>query len=97
MAPAGVGGLASDATLQLCSVSATSGRSSCSLGESRKRPRADDDAGGNGENFEEDVPALIACTLEKHQASARERTITIRLIIRLIVQLIIRPILHYQL
>ena len=72
LAPAGVGGLASDATLQPCSVSAASGRSSCSLGESRKRPRADDDAGGNGENFEEDVQALIACTLEKHQASARE-------------------------
>ena len=50
LAPAGVGaGLASDATLQPCSVSAASGRSSCSLGESRKRPRDDDDAGGNGE------------------------------------------------
>ena len=72
LAPAGVGGLASDATLQPCSVSAASGRSSCSLGESWKRPRADDDAGGNSENFEEDVQALIACTLEKHQASARE-------------------------
>ena len=43
LAPAGVGGLASDATLQPCSVSAASGRSSCSLGESRKRPRAEDD------------------------------------------------------
>ena len=66
LAPAGVGGLASDATLQPCSVSAASGRSSCSLGESRKRPRADDDAGGNGENFQGDLQALIACTLEKH-------------------------------
>ena len=71
LAPAGVGGLASDATLQPCSVSAASGRSSCSLGESRKRPRADDDAGGNGENFEEDVQAIITATLEK-QASPRE-------------------------
>ena len=72
LAPAGVGaGLASDATLQPCSVSAASGRSSCSLGESRKRPRADDDAGGNSENFEEDVQAIITATLEK-QASPRE-------------------------
>jgi len=75
LAPAGVGGLASDATLQPCSVSAASGRSSCSLGESRKRPRADDDAGGNGEGGV-CAQALIACTLEKlkhhHQASARE-------------------------
>tara|TARA_B100000524_G_scaffold208893_1_gene109268 strand:+ start:127 stop:690 length:564 start_codon:yes stop_codon:yes gene_type:complete len=64
LAPAGVGGLASDATLQPCSVSAATGRSICSLslGESRKRPRAEDDASGNGENFEEDVQALIACT-----------------------------------
>ena len=73
LAPAGVGGLASDAKLQPCSVSAASGRSSCSLGESRKRPRAQDDAGGNGENFEEDVQALIACTLTlEMQASPRE-------------------------
>ena len=35
-----------------------------------KRPRAQDDAGGHCENFE--VQALIACTLEKNQASARE-------------------------
>ena len=73
LAPAGVGGLASDAKLQPCSVSAAGGRSSCSLGESRKRPRAQDDAGGNGENFEEDVQALIACTLTlEMQASPRE-------------------------
>ena len=73
LAPAGVGGLASDATLQPCSVSAASGRSRCSLGESRKRPQVDDDAGGNGENFEEDVQALIACTLTlEMQASPRE-------------------------
>ena len=70
LAPAGVGGLASDATLQLCSVSAASGRSSCSLGESRKRPRAQDGAGCiNGENFGEDVHAIITSTLEK-KASA---------------------------
>ena len=69
LAPAGVGGLASDATLQPCSVSAASGRSSCSLGESRKRPRAQDGAGCNGENFGEDVHAIITSTLEK-KASA---------------------------
>ena len=77
LAPAGVGSLESDATaLQPCSVSAASGRSSSSLGDSRKRPRAQDDAGGSGENFEEDTQALITATLatldKQRQASARE-------------------------
>ena len=75
LAPAGVGGLASDATaLQPCSVSAASGRSSSSLGDSRKRPRAQDDAGGSGEDLEEDSAAIIAATLatldKRQQASA---------------------------
>ena len=76
LAPAGVGSLASDATaLQPCSMSAASGRSSSSLGDSRKRPRAQDDAGGNGENFEEDTQALITATLDKQkQASAWSQT-----------------------
>jgi hypothetical protein len=78
LAPAGVGGLASDATaLQPCSVSAASGRSSSS-GDSRKRPRAQDDAGGSGEDFEEDTPAIIAATLatldKRQQASAWSQT-----------------------
>ena len=76
LAPAGVGGLASDATaLQPCSVSAASGRSSSSLGDSRKRPRAQDDAGGSGEDSEEDSAAIIAAALaptlnKPQQASA---------------------------
>ena len=76
LAPAGVGSLQSDATaLQPCSVSAASGRSSSSLGDSRKRPRAQDDAGGSGEDVEEDSAAIIAGalapTLKKaQQASA---------------------------
>ena len=76
LAPAGVGSLESDATaLQPCSVSAASGRSSSSLGDSRKRPRAQDDAGGSGEDVEEDLAAIIAGalapTLKKaQQASA---------------------------
>ena len=79
LAPAGVGSLESDATaLQPCSVSAASGRSSSSLGDSRKRPRAQDDAGGSGEDFEEDTPAIIAATLatldKQQQASAWSQT-----------------------
>ena len=75
LAPAGVGSLESDATaLQPCSVSAASGRSSSSLGDSRKRPRAQDDAGGSGEDLEEDTQAIIAATLatldKPQQASA---------------------------
>ena len=76
LAPAGVGSLESDATaLQPCSVSAASGRSSSSLGDSQKRPRAQDDAGGSGEDVEEDSAAIIAGalapTLKKaQQASA---------------------------
>ena len=75
LAPAGVGSLESDATaLQPCSVSAASGRSSSSLGDSRKRPRAQDDAGGSGEDLEEDTQAIIATTLatldKPQQASA---------------------------
>ena len=78
LAPAGVGlgSLESDATaLQPCSVSAASGRSSSSLGDSRKRPRAQDDAGGSGEDLEEDSAAIIATTLatldKPQQASPR--------------------------
>jgi hypothetical protein len=72
LAPAGVGSLESDATaLQPCSVSAASGRSSSSLGDSRKRPRAQEDAGGSGEDVEEDSAAIIAralkATLDKRQ------------------------------
>ena len=74
LAPAGVGGLASDATLQPCSVSAASGRSICSLGESWKRPRAQEDAGGSGEDVEEDSAAIIAralnATLDKRQQAS---------------------------
>ena len=75
LAPAGVGGLASDATaLQPCSVSAASGRSSSSLGDSRKRPRAQEDAGGSGEDVEEDSAAIIAralrATLDKRQQAS---------------------------
>jgi len=76
LAPAGVGGLESDATaLQPCSVSAASGRSSSSLDDSRKRPRAQDDAGGSGEDVEEDSAAIIAAALaptlnKPQQASA---------------------------
>ena len=69
LAPAGVGGLASDATaLQPCSVRAASGRSSSSQ----------DDAGSNDEDFEEDTPAIIAATLatldKQQQASAWSQT-----------------------
>jgi len=79
LAPAGVGSLASDATaLQPCSVSAASGRSSSSLGDSRKRPRAQDDAGGSGKDLEEDTPAIIAATLatldKRQQAGAWSQT-----------------------
>ena len=81
LAPAGVGlgSLESDATaLQPCSVSAASGRSSSSLGDSRKRPRAQDDAGGSGEDLEEDSAAIIASTLatlnKRQQASAWSQT-----------------------
>jgi hypothetical protein len=79
LAPAGVDGHASDATaLQPCSVSAASGRSSSSLGDSLKRPRAQDDAGGSGEHFEEDTQAIIAATLatldKQQQASAWSQT-----------------------
>ena len=75
LAPAGVGSLESDATaLQPCSVSAASGRSSSSLGDSRKRPRAQDDAGGSGEDVEEDSAAIIAralkATLDKRQQAS---------------------------
>ena len=76
LAPAGVGSLASDATaLQPCSVSAASGRSSSSLGDSQKRPRAQDDAGGSGEDVEEGSAAIIAGALaptlnKPQQASA---------------------------
>ena len=79
LAPAGVGSLESDATaLQPCSVSAASGRSSSSLGDSRKRPRAQDDAGGSGEDLEENSAAIIAATLatlnKPQQASAWSQT-----------------------
>ena len=79
LAPAGVGSLESDATaLQPCSVSAASGRSSSSLGDSRKRPRAQDDAGGSGEDLEENSAAIIATTLatlnKPQQASAWSQT-----------------------
>ena len=75
LAPAGVGSLESDATaLQPCSVSAASGRSSSSLPDSRKRPRAQDDAGGSGEDVEEDSAAIIAralkATLDKRQQAS---------------------------
>ena len=75
LAPAGVGSLESDATaLQPCSVSAASGRSSSSLRDSRKRPRAQDDAGGSGEDVEEDSAAIIAralkATLDKRQQAS---------------------------
>ena len=79
LAPAGVGSLKSDATaLQPCSVSAPSGRSSSSLPDSRKRPRAQDDAGGSGEDVEEDSAAIIAGalapTLKKPQQASAEVT-----------------------
>ena len=79
LAPAGVGSLESDATaLQPCSVSAASGRSSSSLGDSRKRPRAQEDAGGSGEDVEEDSAAIIAGalapTLKKPQQASAEVT-----------------------
>ena len=75
LAPAEVGSLESDATaLQPCSVSAASGRSSSSLGDSRKRPRAQDDAGGSGEDLKEDSAAIIAralrATLDKRQQAS---------------------------
>ena len=75
LAPAGVGSLESDATaLQPCSVSAASGRSSSSLPDSRKRPRAQHDAGGSGEDVEEDSAAIIAralkATLDKRQQAS---------------------------
>jgi len=75
LAPAGVGSLESDATaLQPCSVSAASGRSSSSLPDSRKRPRAQEDAGGSGEDVEEDSAAIIAralkATLDKRQQAS---------------------------
>ena len=76
LAPAGVGGLASDTMArEPCSVSAASGRSSSSLGDSQKRPRAQDDAGGSGEDSEEDSAAIIAAALaptlnKPQQASA---------------------------
>jgi hypothetical protein len=75
LAPAGVGSLESDATaLQPCSVSAASGRSSSSLPDSRKRPRAQEDAGGSGEDVEEDSTAIIAralkATLDKRQQAS---------------------------
>ena len=61
--------------ISTCSVSAASGRSSSSLGDSRKRPRAQDDAGGSGEDLEEDSAAIIATTLatldKPQQASPR--------------------------
>ena len=79
LAPAGVGGLASDTMArEPCSVSAASGRSSSSLGDSRKRPRAQDDAGGSGKDFEEDTQAIIKATLatldKQQQASAWSQT-----------------------
>ena len=75
LAPAGVGSLESDATaLQPCSVSAASGRSSSSPPDSRKRPRAQEDAGGSGEDVEEDSTAIIAralkATLDKRQQAS---------------------------
>ena len=85
LAPAGVGSLESDATaLQPCSVSAASGRSSSSLGDSRKRPRAQDDAGGSGEDVEEDSAAIIAGALAptlKNKKAQQARTWSVRLTI----------------
>ena len=78
LAPAGVGSLESDATaLQPCSVSAASGRSSSSLPDSRTRPRAQEDAGGSGEDVEEDSAAIIAgalATVNKPQQASAEVT-----------------------
>ena len=82
LAPAGVGSLESDATaLQPCSVSAASGRSSSSLGDSRKRPRAQEDAGGSGEDLEEDSAAIIAATLATLDKRQQASTWSVRLTI----------------